>query len=62
MDWRVGAGPPSNLPLRKTSQTEPISSAIVGQKFESRAAAVAENEDSARHRFLIEFGFTQGGE
>jgi len=50
MQWRVGGGPPSNLPLRKTSQTEPVSSAIVGQKFESRAATVMEWKGGAlRH-------------
>ena len=54
--------PPTNFSARETSQAEPIAAAVISQKFKSRAGAISENEDAARHGMFVELISTDSGE
>jgi hypothetical protein len=58
----VRVRPPPNGPPRKTTQAQPVASAVIGEDFEGSPGTIAENEHNARERILIELPFAQGGE
>src|SRR5262245_35933324 len=54
--------PPVKAPFRETFQAKPVALAVVNKQFECCAGAIAEDEERAGERILIESIFAEGDE